>query len=257
MLRRPELAARFSMSPQQASQDIALYLSLVPGRTVLDPSTKAYVRAADGPALFPKDAFRWIAEESANGGGQVIHFERLEAPARRAADDVVAALIASYGSREAVEILYQSLSSTEPVQRIVCPHCIVDTGDRYHARCWDDLRRRFADFVLGRIISAVPKPGYPWVDAVADTLWAEQAEIVLAPAPGLSRAQRRVVEQDFGMEGGRVVASVRKALVTYVADRLGVLDEIQGLPARRSFRQLQCLNARELATLVPSENDSS
>jgi len=251
VLRRSDLVSRFSISPQQASQDIAIFQELAPGRAVLDPTSKAYIKGGSGSPIFPKDPIRWIDEERSASNVSVIPVEGIVAPARRAQAEVLAALIASYEARQTLELEYQSMSSTEPTRRVICAHHIVDTGDRYHVRAWDGLRRRFADFVIGRILWVGQASDYPWVDAVADTLWNEMVEIVLAPAEGLSAAQQMAIEQDYGMEKGRLVFTVRKALVTYVAERLGVLGEIQGKAMENGPRFVRCLNSKDLAPIVP------
>lgn len=71
------------------------------------------------------------------------------------------ALIGSYETRTALPIRYQSLTRAEPSQRVICPHHIVDHGPRVHVRAWDDRRRIFTDFDVGRILSAAPEPTYP------------------------------------------------------------------------------------------------
>jgi predicted DNA-binding transcriptional regulator YafY len=251
ILRRSEMVARFGISPQQASQDIATFHQVQPGFATLEASSKSYVRTAEGGPLFPKDPFRWIAEETAENNNAVLPVERLITPNRRTDPAIVAALLVSYDSKVSLLIAYQSLSRDDPATRVICPHQIVDTGHRYHVRAWDGLRGQFADFVIGRIVSAASQPEYPWVDAVADRLWDEEIDVVLAPAEGLSPAQRRIVEQDYGMRKGQIALSVRKALVTYLAESLGLLDEIRGDVTPGKVRELHCLNAEALAPFVP------
>ncbi len=185
----------------------------------------------------------------------VLPLERVPVPGRRADRDVMAGLLSAFDAKRSLAIEYQSLSRDGPSGRTICPHHLVDANHRCHVRAWDSLRSRFADFVVGRIVSVRPCPDYPWIDGLADHLWHEQVVIILVPAPELSPAQRRVVEQDYGMHKGQTEFSVRKALVTYVAEALGILDEIQGgseaedAPLRR--RELRCLNAAELSDYVP------
>lgn len=251
-LRRADLVARFGISPQQASQDIAAYQQARPGFAELKATSKSYVRAPGATPMFPKDPFRWILEETEaeDGNPSVLPLERLATPRRRADPAIVATLLAAYEKRSAVAIEYQSLSRGESATRVICPHHIVNTGYRYHVRAWDGLRGQFADFVIGRIVSADVAPDYPWVDAVADRLWEEEVEIVVAPAEKLSPAQRKAVERDYDMRGGRTAVSVRKALVVYMAEALGLLDEIQGVAAE-GVRELRCLNPEVIAPFVP------
>ena len=254
-LRRSDLVDRFGISPQQASQDIAAYQHIHPGLAKMDPSSRAYLLEEGATPLFPKDPPGWISQEMADGA-PVLPLERLPMPGRRATPRVMAGLLAAFDARRAVTIEYQSMSRDGPSARTICPHHLIDTGHRSHVRAWDALRGRFADFVVGRIVSASPCPEYPWVDGLADEQWHNLATVVLAPASGLTTAQRRAVEEDYGMHGGRVEFTVRKALVTYVAEALGVLEEIQSAvgaePPTRGRRELCCLNPRELAAYVPS-----
>jgi hypothetical protein len=81
------------------------------------------------------------------------------------------------------------------------------------------------------------------------------AKILLAPAKGLTPAQRRAVERDYGMCNGHVGFPVRQAMITYVAEALGVLDEIQGRLAK-GHHDVHCLNAAELEKFVPAPPES-
>jgi hypothetical protein len=46
--------------------------------------------------------------------------------------------------------------------------------------------------------------------------------LTIAPNPGLSPAQKKVIERDYGMRGGTVDLKVRKALAYYTKHRLGL-----------------------------------
>ncbi|MDJ0388292.1 WYL domain-containing protein [Roseomonas sp. E05] len=249
--RRGDLVERFQVSPQQASGDLAAFLEASGGGAVMDPSTKAYHPAPGHEWLFPKDARRWIREET-EAGARTLPVEEVRLPERRGRDDVVAALLRAHDSRTPVRMTYRSMSSSDTVSRVVSGHTLVDTGDRLHLRGWDGERRRFADFVLARIAEAWPEPGAVWVDGEADTMWHETADVVLEAAPGLPPPQRAMVEAEYGMSGGRLRMPVRKALVTYVLDRLGLLPhpEDDG-PQRRNLR-IRCSNMGELRDFLPA-----
>ena len=250
-LRRGEIVERFGISPQQASQDISSYQHIRPGLAKLDPSSKAYRREQGAQPLFQKDPIRWIGQEMSENA-PVLPLERIPVPGRRVDPDVMAALLGAFDAKRPLAIEYQSLSRDGPSARTICPHYLVDANHRCHVRAWDALRSRFADFVVGRIVSARPCLDYPWVDGLADELWHEQAVIVLVPGPGLTQAQRQIVESDYGMLNGRSELAVRKALVTYVAEDLGILNEIQGTKNGRGNPEVRCANTGELKDLVPS-----
>ena len=249
-LRRSDIIERFGISPQQASQDLSSYQQLHPGLAKLNPSSKAYVRENRAKPLFPKEPFGWIAQEMSENA-PVLPMERIPLPGRRAEPGVMAALLGSYNARRPLIIEYQSMSRDELSSRTICPHHLVDASHRCHVRAWDALRGRFADFVVGRIASAQPSPDYPWVDGLADEHWHNQVAMIMTPAPELAPAQRRAVETDYGMRDGQVEFKVRKALVTYVAEALGVLEQIRAASEVGSGRELHCVNAADLAAYVP------
>lgn len=248
--RRHELMDRFSISAQQASGDIATYQALAPGNAALDQTTKAYRRDHAFCPVFPKDVHGWLLEEAARGAG-TLPIETIRMPVRHLDETVMAAVTSSYAKRTALRITYQSLSSISPSSRTVCVHHVVDTGERLHLRAWDDKRKAFADFVVGRIAEAEPDFGYPWVDGVADAEWNQFVDVVLGPQERLSKPQRAAIELEFGMVRGKVAVPVRKALVVYMLARLGLLDAVRPGQTGPGNPGIRCLNPGELVPYIP------
>ena len=52
--------------------------------------------------------------------------------------------------------------------------------------------------------------------------WHGWVTLTIAPNPGLSPAQKKVIERDYGMRGGTADLKVRKALAYYTKHRLGL-----------------------------------
>ncbi len=249
---RNDLTRRFALSPQQASADIAMYLDIAPGNARLHAGTKAYVKPDSYRPIFTKDAFRWMVEAKEKGDASVIPCEALTLPSRQVDDAALAAAMASFASRQALAISYQSLTTSEVTHRKICPHHVVDTGDRVHLRAWDDRRRLFADFVVGRILLAEIEPDYPWVDGIADTEWNETVEVHLAPDQRLSPSQMAAIEREFRMRNGKLSVEVRKALLVYVLGRLGLLEAVRrGAQAPSASRGIRCLNPADLRPFLP------
>jgi predicted DNA-binding transcriptional regulator YafY len=122
---------------------------------------------------------------------------------------------------EAVEICYQSMSSPEPQWRWIIPHALGFDGFRWHARAFCEQSGQFKDFVLSRVSET--KQSRPAEDQAAkDTAWHDVIELEIGPHPELSLNQKRVIELDYGMQNGRVVIPVRKALLFYALKRLGL-----------------------------------
>jgi hypothetical protein len=253
VFRRADLAARFAISPQQASADIGTYLALAPTNAVFDSARKEYGRSAAFAPIFPRDALRWMAEAAEEGDRAVIPLARLDIPPRAALPDTLALITEAYAKRRALAILYQSLTTSRPTKRVICPHHIVDTGERLHARAWDARSGEFRDFLVARIRAAALDIDHAWVGEDADTEWQQIVDVDLAPHDSLSPSQRDVVALDFGMKSGRTIIRVRRALLLYALDRLGLLDAVRAGHGRpRAARGTMCLNAGELSCILPS-----
>jgi hypothetical protein len=244
---------RFGISPQQASADIAAYLALAPENARIDHSNKVYRRGSGFAPLFPKDAARWAADAREAGDRSVLPRERLPMPTRREPAAVLETLFACYETRRPAAIRYQSLTSPDPSLRVICPHAVADTGDRLHVRAWDSNRRIFADFVLGRILRAEPSYEYiDWVDDAGDTEWHGWTDVLIAPHDALTTSQRAIIELDYGMTDGQATVRVRRALVLYVLDRLGLLEAVRTGDGRPdAARGIRCLNSDALRPLLP------
>jgi len=59
-------------------------------------------------------------------------------------------------------------------------------------------------------------------DAGTDEDWHQTITLKIAPHPGLSDNQRRIVELDYAMNDGAAELSVRKCLLFYNLKRLGL-----------------------------------
>ena len=60
------------------------------------------------------------------------------------------------------------------------------------------------------------------MDASQDSHWQTVLTLVLAPHPDLPAAKKRVLELDYGMEGGQVKLPCRQAFLYYTLRRLGL-----------------------------------
>ena len=94
-------------------------------------------------------------------------------------------------------------------------------GFRWHARAHCPRSGEFKDFVLSRIGEA---RGSKVSDALAlrDQDWQDYVNLVIAPHPELSAGQRKAIELDYGMDDGKVVIPVKRALLYYALKRLGL-----------------------------------
>ena len=79
----------------------------------------------------------------------------------------------------------------------------------------------FKDFLLSRIVEIGGQCPVT-ADPQADTEWHTETVLEIGPHPDLSPTQRRAIEMDYGMDGGRAQIPVRRALLFYALKRLGL-----------------------------------
>ena len=224
---RSDLIEKFGVSPNQASGDLNRYIALAPDNMVYDKSGKTYVRSSAFKPLFLKpDATQYISQvRSVAEGiitpgdawiGSLPAFDATPSPARGIDPTVLRSIVIAIRRREAVEVLYQSMSSPDPEWRWIAPHALAFDGFRWHARS-DEFR----DFVISRILETRQTRAAK-KQAVSDVAWEEVVTLKVGPHPELSPNQKRVIELDYGMEKGIATIQVRRALLYYALKRLGL-----------------------------------
>ena len=145
-----------------------------------------------------------------------------EAPLRVIPPEVLRCVLAAIRSRAVLRGDYQSFASPERRRRVLEPHALVFDGFRWHARSRDGEDGAYKDFVLGRLSSLEVGPAGE-AALMNDADWQQFVALDIRPHPALTTAQRRAVEADYGMSGGRLVLRCRKAVVYYTKRRLGLV----------------------------------
>jgi hypothetical protein len=261
---RADLIGAFGVSASQASQDIARYLELEPDGLAYDKSAKRYVAGADfRPVLAAPDAARFLgelrlaglgilpADATLLGGGAP--FDTAPIPERRIDPYVLRAVLAAIRARQALVVTYQSMRREKPGRRLIAPKALAFDGFRWHARAFDFESREFRDFVLGRMTrpAADLRSERRLADAPArDADWESFVDLVIAPHPGLTRAQARAISLDYGIQRGSGRIRVRRALLFYALKRLG-LDVPPGTRPPHE-QHIVLLNREEIERLKPA-----
>ena len=144
------------------------------------------------------------------------------------------AILATIRNGQSIEILYQSMNRArpEPSWRRITPHAFGYDGLRWHVRAFCHEEKAFRDFLLPRALEA-RAPGEPGASADQDRLWHEHFRLEIAPHPGLTPSQKKIVAKDYGMVSGKRSVQVRHAMLFYVLKRLGLLDD----PEKQDPRQ--------------------
>lgn len=229
---RGDLIDKFGISQNQASGDLNRYIALAPDNMVYDKSGKSYVRSSSFKPLFLKpDASQYLAQVRSVAEGIVAPedawignlptFDATPSPARGIDPTVLRSIVIAIRRREAVEVRYQSMSSPDPEWRWIAPHALAFDGFRWHARSFCEKSGEYRDFVISRIIDTRQSRSTE-MQATADVAWDEIVALEIGPHSELSPNQKRVIELDYGMQNGRVVIPVRRALLYYALKRLGL-----------------------------------
>lgn len=241
---RSDITRYFSVSVPQASKDLSQYQALAPDNITYDRSQKRYF-ATDSfkPRFLKPDADRYLSQLRSIADGALAPaetwlshppvFESVPLPRRHVDPEILRTVVDAIRGHKAVEIRYQSLSSTRPhpTWRWISPHAFAFDGHRWHVRAFCHIDREFKDFLLPRILKTRSVAAAE-VAANGDKAWNEIIVVALKPHPGLTADQKRVVAQDFGMKGERLDMRVRLALLYYVLRRLDLYFEDDKRPAR-------------------------
>ena len=227
---RRDLIARFGISEQQASGDLTRYQEIAPDNLVYDKSDKTYRAAARfAPRFLHPDTdevlsrLRLTAEGVAEDHPLIgsLSLGIAPAPARPVEPEILRVIIRAIREARQVSAHYVSFSQTDGRVRRIEPHALGYDGFRWHARARDAEDGVFKDYVLGRL-SGATLLGPAEAPSSTDQDWHGWVTLTIAPNPGLSPAQKKVIERDYGMRGGSVDLKVRKALAYYTKHRLGL-----------------------------------
>jgi hypothetical protein len=250
---RSDLTTFFQISVPQASLDLAKYRELAPQNAAYDVTQKTYVATASFNPLFVRysaEAYlgRVLAietgmlESSSTFLGWRPTVALVRDPTRAIDPATLKSMLLAIREHRTVFADYQSMTSPDPKRRRITPHALAFDGSRWHARAYCHTHNEFRDFVMARI-SAISLEERSAIDASEDTEWHREIDVVLAPHPELSPAQKRAIESDYGMAEGKLVLRTREALLFYLLRHLGLLPK----PARDVFSdQVILQNKKEL-----------
>lgn len=215
-LSRSDLMGKFGISAQQASADIAQYQSLASGNIVFNRSSKQYEPTETFSPIFvklsPTDYALWTASVG-------VPATDIPMPLRTAVLPSLQAISRAIHNKLSLEIEYQSLTTKKRSIRRITPHTIVNDGYRYHVRAYCHLKEDYRDFVLGRIYSAI-NPDKPGPSKEGDDAWNTLVILRLAPHPGLSTDQQKIIANDYSMDNGELQMRVRQAMLLYTLTQL-------------------------------------
>lgn len=235
-LNRSDLTAFFGISVPQASLDLSEYTKRAPDNLEYDTSVKIYKATSNFEPLFASTALERYLDDLIRAAvspeipygsflGSHPAVAVVPRPGRKLDTDVVITVVRAIREIQSLHVRYQSLSEPEPTMRELTPHALVSDGFRWHIRAYCHRRNEFRDFLLSRILEI--RSGNVDKDrSQDDQQWHRVVSVVLAPHPGLEVSHRRVIESDYGMDNGECVLECRQALLFYVLQQLGLLDDL-------------------------------
>ena len=261
-MNRRDLINTFGVSINQASTDLNRYLRLAPENMVYDKSARTYVRSSVFSPLFLKvDPDRYLNQLQLVNSGVTEEedawirtypeYDVVPSPTRVVHPETLQVVLEGLRSEESIEIQYQSLSRPEPRWRWIAPVAISNAGYRWHVRAFCEEDQIFKDFLLARII-AIRDARPRTCDPRDDRAWNEYVDVQIGPHPGLSDSQKLVVSLDYGMQDGRAILRVRRALLFYTLKHLGLVG-VSG-DKEPSVQQIVLLNRDDLETGLPGSD---
>lgn len=240
---RSDLENTFDISTPQASVDLRRYREVAPDN--MEQTARGYRPAARFLPYFLKpSADRLLLQLRAFLSGVIprtdIWFKYIPDVAitpdiaRDIPADCLRSILQVMRDREAIEIRYQSLTSSR--RRVIAPHALAYDGFRWHVRAWCEENLEFRDFVLSRI-DELGETSTTLYDPEDDAEWHTKVTLHLRPHSGLSDQQRRAIEKDYGMTGGGLAIEVPACLAYYFIRRLNLdlpaMDQLT--PERRQI----------------------
>lgn len=253
-INRGDLTRTFGISNPQATADLTRYLEMAPGNMDYDRSAKYYFATPHfKPVLITPDAEQYLLQLRSEASAVMrkdMAIEDLEPvvqavrmPMRSIEPRVLRQLLNAIRSGKALEIEYQSMNRPDVTTRWITPHALAFDGFRWHVRAYCHEHENFRDFLLGRILSVgVQKPGT--IDSSLDAVWHRYVTLKIGPHPGLTEAQKRIIERDYGMTNGVATIEVRAALVFYLI--WGLRLEAGDLERPAKSQQIVLLNRDEI-----------
>jgi len=251
---RSDLVDYFGVSVPQASADLSQYQEAAEGNAVYDKTAKTYVAGQRfKPVFFDPSANLYLAQlrllasglltEEEAWAAQLPAFSIVPVLRRRLDAKTLRSILEAIRTSSSLEVNYQSFSHPEPRWRRITPHALGFDGIRWHARAWCHTHDDFRDFVLSRVL-AVRGAQPSDADPVSDVGWHREVTLKIGPHPSLKGGQRRVIELDYGMEGGVLEVTTRLCLSYYLERQLGLDLAPSSVSAAR--QHIVLLNRKEL-----------
>lgn len=222
---RRDLIDRFGISMAQAALDFRAYLECAHETPpIYYPARKSYMAAPGHRPLVTStltEAFDVVADQEDSTPSAT-----LPLPERKADPRIVAKLYQSIRSGSALHVLYTSMTSGSDDRQWIAPTRFTSDGESVHVRAYSFRHNEYRNYLPIRVAPSGSIEEMPLNEPLPEDVdWNTKVIIWLRPKAGLSDAQVRVVQREFGFEGKMLRIETRKALEFFFARRWGLDSE--------------------------------
>jgi len=261
-INRKDLTEFFDISVPQASSDLKIYQEKAPNNIEYDKSGKFYFATQNFKPVFmnPDSSyyfaqlrliFNKVLKKEEAFLGQIPSFGSIPSVARVVDSEILRKILHAINNKMSIEINYQSMNRDQPIWRKIAPHTLAYDGFRWHIRAYCYIHNEFRDFLLIRI-QELSNLQPDVIDPSNDICWHNYIDVKIKPHPGLSEAQKKMVERDYGMENGIGTIKVRAALYFYLEKHLGLDEKCEARPPRE--QQIILINRDEIKKMSARYN---
>src|SRR5690606_32110058 len=152
----------------------------------------------------------------------IANTEVVQIPLRNLDPVIIRTLVTAARNGKRVEVDYVSLQNPSREGRIIAPHTLVYSGSRWHVRAFCEKNQDFRDFVLSRFRGIPSIEGDATHSVVEDSRWNRMVTLKVVADQRMNKEQRKIVEQDYGMQRGALKIHIRAALAQYALQALRI-----------------------------------
>lgn len=238
-----QLADEFHLSRQQASKILSGYRQQYPEQLRYSPTNKAYLPTTSFLLHYLSgDSEEYLSWLQGNPR-QHIPIQCLTAPARQIPVEILRPMVQALTTGMAVDTEYAAINGIRE-ERLIAPQQLVYGAGRWHVRAWCFLRQQYRDFVLSRFLSAALDDSKTPPSEHPDTAWLTMITLIFAPDPRLDLSHQQVLQQEYGMQAGRLTVTIRAALANYLLHEMGISARI--VAGDPEAQQLVLVNKRDI-----------
>lgn len=223
-----QLAGHWQCTRQHASKKLNEYNRQHPGLAYCRQSKSYRPQEHFIPRYIRSNVGEYLHWASTGAGvcGAPLPCSILPVPVRSIRPEFMRLLVQAIREQKRLDVQYLSLSNPDGEGRIIVPHHLVNTGQRWHVRAWCEKNGDYRDFVLSRFRDVPELLEYSYKGAGQDENWNLQLTLVLAPDSRLSAIERKIIEEDHGMQNGQLRLPVRACLLGYLLQRFGIHSHV-------------------------------